>query len=72
MNVSISSVKDSIAKIVEKASGVVSHKEPDLAVLEQFDSNAWKAIYLGMFYVSKNFSRIVTLWILFSWISNLL
>lgn len=67
---SVDDVRSVINKSVEKISASRLRKEPDLALLELFTSNAWRAAYLAFFYTYHGLMRVVSLWLIFSYVSN--
>lgn len=72
MKIQVQDVKDAVGKVLEKAVSTTSPKnEPDLAIMEQFDSNVWKACYLLAYYSYHTCKRIISLWFLFSIIQGL-
>lgn len=73
MKVSVQSMKDSVGKVIEKASSGFKNKasKPDLEILSQFSTNFWKAGYLILFYVHRGFMRVISLWLLFSYINSI-
>jgi hypothetical protein len=73
MNVTVQSLKDSASRVIERATSGLKNKtsKPDLDILSQFSTNFWKAGYLLLYYIHRCFMRVVSLWVLFSYINNL-
>jgi len=71
----LSTVKDQAAKVVQRVALPNSDKTakgPQLNILRDvFDTDKSRLIYLGFYYFYHGFVRIVSLWVVYNWLSGL-
>lgn len=71
LNISVTSIRDSLGKAVSKiGDSLHKDKQPDIDIVNALQADHWKISYILVFFLYHSFVRVVSLWIIFTWINN--